>query len=195
MKKRIAIFAAATAMMTVVPMLSAADESKSWDGQYFCIVEHVAGLKWEDKEKNQPMFSGKMKIPDEDMKFFIKIGPFVYDDIRREVCANDINYWFKEVFEKGIPYPDHAPGGKNADLRQWIGGNCFASDEITWKSSNGKQTWNFRGYGSRHEFYGWSTGNWFKFYHDVGNTFMMGFEYDSGPVIEYGHCTKIEPPK
>src|SRR5271167_1833416 len=25
-------------------------------------------------------------------------------------------------------------------------------------------------------------------------TFMMGFRYD-GPVVEYGHCTKIEPPK
>jgi hypothetical protein len=181
--------------MMLVPILSAAAENRDRDGQYFCVVEHVAGLKWENKEKNEPMFSGKMKIPEENTKFFIKIGPVEYDDISRGVCANDINYWYREVFDKGLAYPDHAPGKKGADDRDWIGRNCFASDEITWTPSNGKSKFVFRGYGSRHDFYGWSAENWFKFYHDDGNSFMMGFEYDSGPVIEYGHCTKIEPPK
>jgi hypothetical protein len=179
-------------LITLVPMLSSARENRKEDGQYFCIVEHAAGLRWEDKEKSQPMFSGKIKLPDEDMKFFIKVGSVVNSDTSREICENDISYWFNQVFEKRIAYPDHSPENKHADDREWIGRNCFASDEIKWQSLNGNKGWVFRGYGNS-EYHGTSTGQWFNLYGD--SSFMMGFEYDSGPVVEYGHCSKIEPPK
>jgi hypothetical protein len=67
-------------------------------------VEHVAGMKYENEEKHRPMFSGKINLPEQDMKFLIKIGPVVYNDAARAVCTNDINYWFKEIFEKGLRY-------------------------------------------------------------------------------------------
>jgi hypothetical protein len=155
------------------------------------VVEHVAGITFSHDGANEKVLSGKATIPASDMKFFIKVGPKEYVDSQREVCANDIHYWFEQVFQKGLSYPDHGP---NADDRQWVGQNCFASEEITWRSLDGKTKWTFRGYGL-FEYYGPGPDTWFEFYGDPGHTFKMGFGYDEGPVVEYGHCTKIEPPK
>jgi hypothetical protein len=176
-------------MLLASAQLPAVADSNQY-GQYFCFVEHAVGLQW--KEETKPMFSGQIKLPEEDMKFFIKIGPVIYNDIAHDVCRHDMDYWFNEVFDKRLPYQDHAPAGRNADDRRWIGRNCFASNELTLKSSDGKSNNVFRGYGD-YEYYGASANTWFHFYGD--GKFLMGFGYDSGPVIEDGRCTKIEPPK
>jgi hypothetical protein len=178
-----------TMLAPLLPIAATADSTKDKYGQYFCLVEHVAGVLF-DQDGRVSSGIGGISIPDEDMKFFITVGPKTYNDIERQVCANDIHYWFEQVFQKGLPYPDHGP---NADDRQWVGRNCFASEEITWRSFDGKTNWTFRGYGL-FEYYGWSPDTWFEFFQDTGHTFKMGFFYN-GPVIEYGHCTKIEPPK
>jgi hypothetical protein len=128
------------------------------------------------------------------MKFFIKVGPKQYLDNQREVCAKDIDYWFKKVFEKGISYDDTPNPG--VDERQWIGLNCFTSGEITLNYLDGKleRPYTFEGYGGYSNwYYGAGPQNWFEF--ETDHSFTMGVGYDEGPVIEYGHCTKIEPPK
>jgi hypothetical protein len=181
------------------PIFAAADESRDQDGQYFCLVEHVAGVVDTTSEGQGPMHSGKINLPEKEMKFFIKVGPRKYDDpIVRKVCENDINYWFMEIFEKGLPYKDGTPYQKTVDTRDWIGKNCFASEEITWKSFDGSLTLDFRGYGGAgfHQYYSFEPSTWFEFYQHAGHTFMMGMGHlYGGPVVAYGHCTKIEPPK
>ena len=72
--------------------------------------------------------------------------------------------------------------------------NCFTSSEITWSPlERNRRDYRFDGYGGSPDYYGSGPDTWFSFYNDY--SFRMGFGYDEGPVIEYGHCTKIEPPK
>jgi len=176
----------------LAPLTANAQESRVRDGQYFCVVQHAAGLQYKDEAKNRPMFSGKIVFPDDDMKFFIKHAPMIYTDTAKEICKHDIDYWFGQVFQKNLPYKDHAPGDARADDRQWIAHNCFASDVITRTSMSGKSSSEFRGFGN-YEYFGPSTSTWFNFF-NTGD-FEMGFGYDSGPVVHYGHCMKIVPPK
>lgn len=183
-----------TMLMPLLPIAALADWDENSVGQYFCVVEHVAGITFSHDGANAKALSGKVNIPESDMKFFIKVGPKEYNDTRREICAADID-WIKKVLEKGMPYPKHGPG---VDDREWIGLNCFTSSEITLRpldgnSSFGRRDYKFNGYGGSPDFYGAGNTNWFSFYNDY--SFRMGFGYDSGPVLEYGHCTKIEPPK
>jgi hypothetical protein len=177
------------------PIFAAADESRDKDGQYFCLVEHVAGVVSDGK--GGPMHSGQINLQENDMKFFIKVGPRIRKDIDRQVRENDINYWFTESFEKGLPYKDQAPSSKAAEHRGDIGQRCFASTEITLKFLDETFTMNFFGYGGYAEFI-YSSGDpstWFELYSDAGHTFQMGIGHlYGGPVVEYGHCTKIEPP-
>ena len=155
------------------------------------MVEHVVGLS---QKENQPMFSGNINLPEDRMKFFITVGPVVHSDLERQICKNDIDYWFKEIFEKGLPHGRDDYGSAQAGARQWIARKCFMLEQITWKSLDGKTSWEFRGYGGDPYHYGTSTDTWFNFNLGVGE-FMMGFGFDQGPVIEEGHCTKIDPPK
>jgi hypothetical protein len=173
----------------LLPIAATAASGGDKDGQYFCVVEHLAGITFSHDGANRTVLSGKVTIPESDMKFFIKVGPKKYDDTRREICAADID-WIKKVFERGMPYPDHGP---NVDDRQWIGPNCFTSSEITWSplEKRYKGDYKFEGYGGPY-YYGAQPETWFVF---EGDSFNMGMFYDNGPVIEYGHCTKIEPPK
>jgi hypothetical protein len=179
-------------LTALIPMTASAQDSRVRDGQYFCVVTHAAGLQYKDEAKNRPMFSGKIVLPDDDMKFFIRHAPMTYSDVAKEVCKHDIDYWFGQVLQKNLPFKDHAPAEANADDREWIGHNCFASDVITLTSLSGKLSSEFRGFGS-YQYIGASTSTWFNFF-NTGD-FEMGFGYDSGPVIQYGHCTKIVPPK
>ena len=110
-------FAAKAAFLVLLPIAAAADWDENSVGQYFCVVEHVAGINFSHDGAYRTVSSGKATIPDSDMKFFIKVGPKKYDDTRREICARDID-WIKKVFEKGMPFPNHGP---NVDDRQWIG--------------------------------------------------------------------------
>src|SRR5271166_2162251 len=121
------------ATITDVPGQSSFDDRKN-DGQYFCEVERASG------------FAGRVRLPDSEMKFFLRVGPVTYSDVAHEVCRHDIDYWFRDIFEKNQPYPDHAPASKNADDRAWIGNNCFASNELVQKSLDGKKSSSFRGY-------------------------------------------------
>jgi hypothetical protein len=183
--------------VTLLPIFAAADESRDNDGQYFCLVEHVAGVVSDGK--GGPKHSGQINLPENEMKFFITVAPRIPKDIDRQVCENDINYWFMEIFKKGLPYKDQAPGSKAADHRGGIGQRCFASTEITLKFlDDEKFTMIFFGYGGYAEFR-YSSGDpstWFELYKDTGHTFLMGIGHlYGGPVVEDGHCTKIEPPK
>jgi hypothetical protein len=176
--------------VSLLPIAATVDWDENSVGQYFCVVEHVAGITFSHDGANEKVLSGKVTIPESDMKFFIKVGPKEYNDTRREICAADID-WIKKVLEKGMPYPKNGPG---VDNREWIGLNCFTSSEITLRPlDERKPDWWFRGYGGSPDYYGAGNANWFSFYNDY--SFRMGFLYDAGPVIEHGHCTKIEPPK
>ena len=170
-----------TILLPLLPIAATADSS---DGQYFCVVEHVAGITLSWEGANRTVLSGKVTIPDNDMKFFINVGPKKYGDLPREICARDID-WMKKVFERGMPFPDRGP---NVDAREFIAHNCFTSSEITMEQ-NGRH---FNGYGGPY-YYGSLPQTWFVFNRDY--SFEMGMFYDNGPVIEYGRCTKIESPK
>jgi hypothetical protein len=164
----------------LLPIAATADSDRSTDGQYFCVVEHVAGVINTDKEGGRTMYSGNINLAEQETKFFIKVGPVVHDDVAREVCERQ----FKKILEKGT-----------AGFLEWTGYNCLASNEIIWKSPDGKLTLPFRGYGG-FGYYGAEPSTWFEFYNDAGHTFQMGLGHlYGGPVIEHGHCTKIEPPK
>jgi hypothetical protein len=82
-----------------------------------------------------------------------------------------------EIFERGLPYKDQAPGSKAADHRGDIGQGCFASTKITLKfSDEEKFTMNFFGYEGYAEF-GYSSmdpSTWFELYNDAGHSFLMG---------------------
>ena len=171
------------------PILAA--DTTTQDGQYFCFVEHVAGIKYGDTEKNEPMFSGKMNIPEGNKKFFIKVGPIARYDTQRMGCKESVDHYVNEFLQKGVPYDE--TWNAKFQQRSNIGQACFASHELQLTyTGDSKYVWTYRGY-DQFRYSGVLLSNWFEFYAD--KSFMMGFLYDSGPVIEYGHCTKIEPPK
>lgn len=172
------------------PIFAVADESRDKDGQYFCLVEHVAGIINTTNEAGSPKYSGKINLPEQELKFFITVGPKIYDASDMKACENEINYWLMEFLKKGLPYED-----RSIPSRSSIHNRCFASEEITWKSLDGMLTLKFRGFGS-FEYYSYQPSTWFEFYKDAGHTFQMGMGHShGGPVVEDGHCTKIEPPK
>jgi hypothetical protein len=169
--------------------------SRDRDGQYFCYVDQVAGIKF---ETGKPTLAGKIRLPDNKMKLFIMVRPVVIDEVTRTLCTNTIEYLFKEYVEKGIAFQDKIweRNSKNLWGQEAIGRHCFASEEITVTYPGDRRAWTYRGYGDSAEYFGVSTGDWFNFYGgDGGYSFGKGFPYDDGPVVEYGHCTKIEPPK
>ena len=180
-------------MVPLLPIAATADSSDAQHyGQYYCVVEHVAGIK----QAGGQMTSGEVSLRESDMKFFIKVGPVVRDDLRRKICMDTMDY-YRVYFEKGLSFDERLPGEKSAELRQWIGLNCFTSEEITVtypSAPTRERNWVYKGYGASPEHFGAGTGSWFNFYW-ADDSFEMGFYYDFGPVIEYGHCTKIEPPK
>ncbi len=185
-----------TLTLLVLFPISALATSRDRDGQYFCYVEQAAGIR---VVTGQAATSGKVTLPQNQMKFFIKIGPVVQNEITRVLCSNTINYFFGEFLEKGIPYEDDPPlskkFSKNIEDRESIGRHCFASNEVTVTYPGEKHSWILRGYDTV-RFFGVEPAHWFNFYGANGDySFEMGFPYDTGPVVEYGHCTKIEPPK
>ena len=180
-------------LVPLLPIAATADSSDAQHyGQYYCAVEHVAGIK----QAGGQTTSGEVNLPENDTKFFIKVGPVVRDDLRRKICMDTMDY-YRVYFEKGLSFDERLPGEKSAELRQWIGLNCFTSEEITVtypSAPTRERNWVYKGYGASPEHFGAGTGSWFNFYW-ADDSFEMGFYYDFGPVIEYGHCTKIEPPK
>jgi len=178
-------------LLTTLLPIAAATSSESNYGQYFCVVEHVAGLTLSyDGENRRSVLSGKVNIPDSDTKFFIKIAPKQYSDIQREICAADVDYWPKKI-EQGIAVSQP----HTLDQLEFVGHNCFASDEVAVTSLDGKIDDRLSGYGGDlgRYYYGSLPADWFAF--TGGDEFQRGVAYDNGPVVEYGHCTKLEPPK
>jgi hypothetical protein len=187
------VFAARFAFIVPLLPIAATADSDNY-GQYFCVAEHVVGFVNTYREGGQTLHSGKIDVPDEETKFFIKITPKQYNDAQRELCAADMDYWSKKI-EQGIPVSRPRIGVHDP---QWIGINCFASDEITLESVGGKIFLNFYGYGREvgYQYWGFVPSTWFQLYEDAGHTFEMGLGHIfQGPVVEHGHCTKIEPPK
>lgn len=164
---------------------SLAEKLRDRDGQYFCVVDHTAGLRWGDKEKNKPFFSGKVTLPPEDTKFIIVRRARPPEQFMREYCKKSVEFWLDEK-----RFQSAAPDNKDLLSRRLIGTHCFSTEQILWKS--GQQSWEYRGYDG-FEYFGVTVGSWFKFYNE--GSFEMGFDYDEGPVIEAGHCTRIEPAK
>ena len=115
------------------------------------------------------------------MKFFIKVGPKQYDDVRREVCARDLDCWFKRV-EKGRAEP--LPSGLIDDPR-WIGTECFTSDEITLRYLDDKagRPYTFEGYGGvfSDRCYGVMPAEWFEFEPD--RSFTRGSSSTTVPSL------------
>jgi hypothetical protein len=194
-----ALLAKIAFMLPLLPIAATADSSRDKDGQYFCVVEHVAGIKHAGDQTT----SGKGSLPENETKFFIKVGPVVQSDVRRELCMNTMDY-YRVYFEKGLSLDQRLSIKKSIEDRQWVGLNCFTSEEITvtypgvpsknsWGIPQKDTSWKFSGYGNSPEYFGAGTGMWFNFYGT--DRFEMGFYYDNGPVVESGHCTKIEPPK
>ncbi len=179
--------------ITLVPILSVGADTTNLNGQYFCTVDHAAGIKVEeDKEMNERMYSGAVPIPEKDAKFFIKIGPYVHDSYDQQVCKEAMNYYLKEFSQKGIPYTGTSQlGFLHPSL---IAQHCLASSklQLTYTSDN-LHPYTYWGYGDNPEYYGDLIENWFWLFE--GGSFMRGFLYDNGPVIEHGHCTRIEPSK
>jgi hypothetical protein len=99
--------------------------------------------------------------------------------------------------EKGISWPErrYVGKGKSIEAREYIGFNCFTWEKLVviYPASPSERAHEYRGYGQSPDYYGSGTGSWFNFYVDL--SFIMGVPYDNGPVVEYGHYTKIDPPK
>jgi hypothetical protein len=175
-----------TALAALFGVPAVASEGQG-QGQYFCVAEHIAGVINTNKEGGLTMYSGNIKVPDEEMKFFIKVSSVTSDDFA--FCEDGIDYWFNKIF-KGIDIGPKKRVAERVHIPQ-----CFASEKITWKSFDGKLTlkfWAYEGYG---DYFGYEPQTWFKLYGDVVHTFQMGLGgLYQGPVVEDGHCTKIEPP-
>ena len=102
--------------------------------------------------------------------------------------------YYKEYLEKGIAWPDsrYVAKGKRIEDREYIGLNCFTSERLIVTYPGSSNVTKYKGYGHSPEYLGFGTGNWFNFYVDL--RFEMGND-ENGPVVEHGHCTKIEPSK
>jgi hypothetical protein len=184
------LLAVTVTLMSLLLPIAATAGSDNY-GQYFCVAENIAGVINTNKEGGRTMYSGKIDIPDEETKFFITVGPVTHDYLQ-EFCKKSVDYWFNKFFE------NRSPPRINIMDPDTIGSLCFASDKIAWKSLDGKLTFDFHGYGGDrgYQYYGYEPSTWFNLYEDAGHTFELGLGgLYQGPVVEEGHCTKIEPPK
>jgi hypothetical protein len=164
-----------------VPVRAPAADDDQRVGQYFCYVENAAGIQ---KHENQPTFAGKITLPEEDKKFFVRIKR-VDRELVKELCAKSAQA-FKEALESGSELERFSS--------KLYGTSSFAEvclrkfkAEIPQKSSN--SPWAFFGTGA-YEFSGVVAHMSLTLYGN--NEFTMVFPYDDGPVVETGRCEKIQ---
>jgi hypothetical protein len=99
--------------LSVVPSTVWAWEIDEKAGQYYCYVEHVAGIRL---TTDRPPASGAITLPESKKKFFIKVEPYLPSEIMRPICTNTFDY-YKEYLEKGIAWPDSRYVGKRETYR------------------------------------------------------------------------------
>ncbi|OPY98955.1 hypothetical protein A5906_30840 [Bradyrhizobium sacchari] len=156
-------------------------------GQYFCYVDHAVGIQMRD---NGRTFAGKITLPDDDMKFFVRISRVELDASTKDICAKTAES-FQKAFVDGTEI--RRLSGK------LFGGETFADAclkpfkaEIP-KGEASRDAWTFRGWGA-YEFEGGITNMSFTLYGTNEFTWlfhtMMGLL--SGRADASGFKTQIE---
>src|SRR5438552_250935 len=73
-------------------------------GQYYCVVEYAVGIM---SPNNGNTYAGKVDIPDDDKKFFVRIKRIERNQIVKELCAKTANS-FSEALAAGNELPYHS---------------------------------------------------------------------------------------
>lgn len=91
------------------------------------------------------MFSGKMNIPEGDMKLFLTISTITLDAVTRQICEKSLNYYAQKFHDNDISQHD-SKEGLSIYGRENIGRFCFASQQVKLTDvGDSKQVWTFWG--------------------------------------------------
>ena len=155
-------------------------------GQYFCIVEYAVGITVSGNDKT---VAGKVDIPDNDKKFFVRIKRNERrNDFVKDLCTGTANSFIK-AFSEGSDPPNNSSRLYGIGAFERV---CLAKyvAEIPMGPSQPNEVWRYHGL-TAYRFQGPDDENWFNLY---GNgTFSLTFTYDSGPTLQKGRCERIQP--
>jgi hypothetical protein len=150
-------------------------------GQYFCYVDQAAGIQ---KHENERTFAGKNTLPDEDMKFFVRISRIELDATTRSLCAKTSEA-FEKAFETGSQIARYSSGLFGSESFE---DTCLKPFKAEIPRGASKEPWTLRGFGA-YEFDAGIANMSFTLYGN--NNFVWLFPYDDGPVIRSGRCERI----
>jgi hypothetical protein len=168
------------------------EDHKDMSGQYFCYYTGIAGIK---REEGKPDYFGRITLPENKQKFFIKVERIKRSPNEVEFCKNTVDRYLDDLRE-GQEYQDWDYNHhKEAVLqqREWVGWKCFTKDTLSFKYPGEERSQEYRSYDLQFEFYGLSPSEWFQLFANGG--FRRSEQFDSGTVaVEAGRCEKITSP-